>query len=245
VQYKTVDGWGVITHFKLQVDTVLPKNLAVVQSPTTGVQSDTSAFVFTAEDEHSGIARYEVSIDGAQPLSFVGGNTYTFVTPKGLIAGAHTMIVRAFDAAGNEVSTTAQFVAAVHPSEVVQDKAQSSIGQSAFFKTGTTVITILSITIPFVALVLLLSVLLYSAWKMYGGLRTHIRKEVLEAKMVVHKAFTLLRDDLLVDIKTLEKASKSRKLTKEEAKILKRLRQNIDEAEKVIEKEIDDIEHAT
>jgi hypothetical protein len=106
---------------------------------------------------------------------------------------------------------------------------------------GTTAITILSIVIPFVALVLLLLFLLYSLWKMYGGLRTKIAKEVLDAQVIVHKAFALLRDDMLADVQTLKKASAKRKLTREEAQILKRLEKNINQAEKVISSEIRDI----
>lgn len=74
------------------------------------------------------------------------------------------------------------------------------------------------------------------------GLRKRVDKEVLETKIIVHKAFELLRDDLEQDIATLKKANTKRKLTREESKILKRLQKNIEEAEKAIGKEVEDIE---
>lgn len=80
------------------------------------------------------------------------------------------------------------------------------------------------------------------AWRAAGGLRRRISKEVFEARMIVHNAFTILRSDLEEDIETLKKAKNKRKLTREEAKILKRLQKNLAEAEKLISTEVQDIE---
>ena len=60
--------------------------------------------------------------------------------------------------------------------------------------------------------------------------------------MIVHKAFMILKMDLEADIETLKKANLKRKLTREEAKILKRLEKNLNEAELAINKEIADID---
>jgi hypothetical protein len=238
VQYKTAEGWGEIAHYKLQVDTVLPVNLTVTKIDTSTTTTNIATFSIAAEDVHSGIVRYELTIDGGEPVTLEGGKTVSYTTPHGLVAGAHTMLVRAFDGAGNEVSTSIQFITRGQ-SEVTDAKStQRTPEQSTFLKTGATLITVLSIVVPFVALVLLLLVLLYSVWKAYGGLRKKITKDVLDAKMVVHKAFALLRDDIAVDIETLKKASAKRKLTREEARILKRLQQNIAEAERVIASEM-------
>lgn len=103
------------------------------------------------------------------------------------------------------------------------------------------IIILLSLVIPALALATLLGILIFYIWKFFGGVKKSIKKEIDEAKLITQKAFILLRENLEQDVETLQKASEKRKLTKEEAKILKRLRKNIDEAEKVICKEISDV----
>ncbi len=241
VQYKNKEGWGTISHYKLQVDTQSPTDFTVVKNATGTEASETVAFTFTAKDSLSSIDRYEVQIDGGAVERFVGGEVYTYTTPKGLVAGVHTMKVSAIDKAGNAVSTKVEFVTTGGSKNVAAEEDIHVSKSEAFIERAESLITLLSVVVPIVALVLLLSWLAFTAWHAYGGLKKKIAKDVLEAKMLVHRAFALLRDDLQTDIETLKKASTKRKLTREEAKILKRLQKNIDEAEKVIAKEVEDV----
>ncbi len=248
VQYKNGDGWGTITHYKLQVDTQLPEGLTVQKVDGVGTLTDTATFTLNAHDAHSGIDHYEIQIDGATAEHVVSQGIYTYTTPKGLVAGIHSMVVKAFDKGGNFVSTTADFVTtapntAVSPVPTIVSEPSLASNAGPFVQNAHLLITALSVVIPLVALILVLSWLLYATWKVYGGLKKKIAAEVLDTKMIMHKAFALIRDDITEDIQTLKKASTKRKLTREEAKILKRLQQNINEAEKVITSEITAIEH--
>ena len=236
IQYKTATGWGEVVHYKLQIDTVVPETVSVKElSP--------GIFLFRAHDSGSEISHYEVQIDGGETIKFIDDGSQIFAVPT-QTPGAHVMLVKVFDVAGNFVTTSLDFVTTVPLSTQGLDQAvsENATYQNGLLYTGAAVITILSIIIPLIALILLLTALLYFTWRAHGGLRRKIDREVLEAKLIVHKAFALLRSDLELDITTLKKASVKRKLTREEAKILKRLQKNLDEAEGVIGKELSDIE---
>ncbi len=241
VQYKDEHGWGPITHYKIQVDTVAPEKIIHTQIVKDGMPEDRALFSFSAFDSDSGIEKFEVILDGQTPELFTGGSSIVYITPS-LPEGQHTLQVYAYDKAGNTTSEIIHFTSkAPAESSVVLDSVKQEVTPTKFVVAGTMLITILSIVIPFIALLILLCGLLLYGWRLYTAYRTHVSAEVEEAQLVIKKAFSLLRDDLTKDIVTLEKASKKRTLTREEAKILKRLKQNIDEAEKVVSQEVQDI----
>ena len=72
--------------------------------------------------------------------------------------------------------------------------------------------------------------------------RKRIRKETEEAEQALHRAVKLLKGDIKDQIKLLEKVKSKRQLTKEEDKIVKQLRRDLDDTEKFVGKEIKDIE---
>jgi hypothetical protein len=238
VQYRDADGWGEILHFKIQIDTALPESFVITET-SPGV------FRFEATDALSGIARYEVQIDGGPAVEFIDSGDHSYTVPEQQ-AGPHTLFVKVFDAAGNFITASITFVSVAKPvvDTVVASSSEPEIPSTVgtIVSSGTILITLLSIIVPSFALILLLLFMLYLTWRSVGGLRRRIDKEVAEASTVVHKAFELLKTDLEVDIETLKKATKKRKLTREEAKIMKRLQKNLDEAELVISKEVNDIE---
>ncbi len=58
----------------------------------------------------------------------------------------------------------------------------------------------------------------------------------------MHKSFDILREDIRENLKDLEKARSKRGLTEEEERIATQLRKNLDDAERYLRKEIEDIE---
>lgn len=241
VQYKSADGWGDILHYELRVDTVPP-----AATPITVVSQDT--FLVGAEDVLSGVARYEIQVDGGGVFTLAGEEAAVFILPSSLAltAGKHVLTVTAFDQAGNSTATTTSFD--FTPVEVVTPTVEAeatpdplAVTYSLLLPKGAILITILSVVIPLLALVLLLGALLYFVWRSVGGLRRRVEREAKEASDIVRQAFYHLRADLEVDIETLKKAHDKRKLTREEAKILKRLQANLDTAEQAIGVEIADI----
>lgn len=236
VQYQNRNGWGEILHFKIQVDTTAPL-APLVTEVSPGV------FTIEADDQDSGIVYYDIAVDNQTAVQYVDGGDHRYVVPEQK-EGIHTLRVIAFDAAGNSAPTSVAFETK-GTSELktetpnAPDKTENHIG---FIRMSTAIIAVLSVIIPLFALVITLGLLLFVVWRAFGGLRRRIDREVFEAKATVQQSFMLIRHDLEEDIKTLEKASKKRKLTREEAKILKRLRENLNAAEQLILKEVVDIE---
>lgn len=239
VQYRTKSGWSEVTHYKLSIDTVAPEVLAVVEVQQKKTESQIAIFKIDATDRDSNISLYEVFVGDHLIEKFTNTPSIIFVTPI-LATGTHSMRVSAFDAAGNNIIKTVPFVILGEPA-LGQDTKVGSKKESGIYALGMTLITVLSIVVPFVALVLLLVLLLLYGYRKYLQYTNHVAKEVKEARAIAKKAFELLRSDLVEDVKVLEKVNKKRKLTREEAKILKRLRLNIDQAEQAIDKELCDI----
>lgn len=102
-------------------------------------------------------------------------------------------------------------------------------------------VNFLVLFIPMLALLLILILLILSSWRQAKRYKYQVRKEVGEAQTTLEKAFDILREDLQEHLKTLEKTKISRALTDEETRIMHRLKSDLNEAEKLVKKEIKDI----
>lgn len=96
----------------------------------------------------------------------------------------------------------------------------------------------LSIVIPLVALIFLLTHTAIKGAGNVGIIRKRMRKDLHEIDNLVEKSFDLIKEDISESIDILERARTKRKLTAEEDAIVHRLRQNLVDAEKIIRKEI-------
>lgn len=241
VQTKTAEGWSGVTHHKIAIDTSIPETLTVLEQKSQDEHSAVKVFTLQAHDSLSGIDRFEVVLDGAPAGVFTYAPYVTYITPT-LVHGTHTLLVRSFDMAGNYIEKTTEFtVTTPAPAEGQIDGGDSPLSVAQFVSSGTALITILSIVVPTIALIVLLCALLLYGLRQYKKHKKHVYTEVLEAQEVTKRVFALIKNDLDDDILILEKASKKRKLTKEEAKLLKHIKQNIEGAQKVIYDEIQDI----
>jgi hypothetical protein len=116
------------------------------------------------------------------------------------------------------------------------------VAKPAIFRAGTWAISFLAVVIPLVALIFALLFVVWRGWHKFSLLRKRLQKEVRETESALHNAFGLLKEDMQKQIKMLEKIRVKRQLTKEEEKIVKRFKRDLDDAEKVVRKEIEDIE---
>lgn len=237
VQYKTAAGWGLTLHYKLQIDTTAPTTFTISEM-TPG------KFTFVSNDALSGIARYDIQIDGGAVIAFTDDGSHIFTAPE-QTSGSHTLLVRAVDAAGNTTDSTLTFTSAVPvalaPVPVVTPSVVP-VPDSVLLSKGMFAVKILSVVTPLVALALLLAWLLYLAWRTLGGITRKIDAEIAEARSTVHQSFTEMNAQFEQDIALLRKTSMKRKLTREESKILKHLQTTLDAAESEITKEISAIE---
>lgn len=153
---------------------------------------------------------------------------FSFVSKKRLHNGSYKIWAETVDRRGARSA----------PSEQISVK----VSPPAFIQFGSKAISLLSALVPLVALIITLVVILLHGWRKISFLRRKIRRETHEAGLVLHKAFELLKEDIKDQIKLLEKTRGKRELTEEEEKIVKQLKKNIDQTEKLVMKEIDDIE---
>lgn len=122
------------------------------------------------------------------------------------------------------------------------EKIIISVELPPFLKLGSWTV---SLPVMVMALIVFIASLVFAAWygwRTFTRLRGRLRKEVREAEHALHKIFNLLQEDIQDHVKLLEKARNKRELTHEEEKILKQLKKDLNDAEKFMIREIEDIE---
>ncbi len=238
VQTRTDAGWGEVAHFKIAIDTRQPNELTVEQAITTVGSFDVQTLTIAGGDADSGVERIEVLLDGHEPKVFTNASYATYIVPE-LSLGAHVVRVRVYDNAGNYREEVLTLQGNKKEETPTVDGQGEKLSQ--FVASGMTLVTILSVVVPSAALILVLCLLLIFGWRQYKKYKNHVAEEVREVQQTVRSVFALMKSDLEADELLLLKAQKKRKLTKEEVKLLKHIRQNIEGAEKVIADEVRDI----
>ncbi|MFT5831711.1 MAG: hypothetical protein ACI9SY_000079 [Candidatus Paceibacteria bacterium] len=109
LQFKNSDGWGGVRSYQLGVDTIAPTELEISLATTSDKSNPAKTLQFAVVEETSGIKKYLIKIDADEPYVFTpesGSSTHTLTA---LEPGYHTVIVEAFDGAGNSVIATYSF----------------------------------------------------------------------------------------------------------------------------------------
>jgi hypothetical protein len=107
IQFKNSEGWGKITHYRLGVDSEAPTNFSITEEATSDVASS-QILRFTLEDI-SPIPEYKIQIDGKEPFVYKDEAFAKKYNLEILSPGHHTVIVEAFDSAGNSTAATYSF----------------------------------------------------------------------------------------------------------------------------------------
>lgn len=326
IRLRNTAGWGGVSHFRFQIDTKPPEPFSVKFSDGKETEDPRPTITVDHKDTLSGITGHcDIKIDEGE---WVPSNYETIIEkpdePHAFRLplqgpGKHTILVKAFDKAGNYTVATEEFTikplelptitdyphelqsgkalivkGSTYPSarvviwlqkgkddpqsqtiqsddngnftfvagEKLQDgiyhlwaevvdgrgarsgpteKLTIAVEQPVILKAGLSAVSFLAVITPLVALILLLIFLLWLGWHKFSLMRRKIKKEVREAERALHKAFDLLKEKVRDQIELLEKVKTRRKLTEEEEKIVKQLRKDLNDAEKFIRKEIEDI----
>ncbi|MEI7512923.1 MAG: hypothetical protein WCK01_05720 [Candidatus Uhrbacteria bacterium] len=91
--------------FRVQIDATTPKQFAVVTDYTEVVSDIPNVLRFSALDQESGVAKYDVSLNG----EFLASTTDTALTVGRLEPGEYSVRVRATDRAGNASEANSSF----------------------------------------------------------------------------------------------------------------------------------------
>ncbi len=122
------------------------------------------------------------------------------------------------------------------------DKITIGVRKPTFLRIGSWLVSFLAVVITLLGLILLLLLILWYAWYKYRQFKTKIKEEIESTNKTVHKAFDSLRENMRKQIGLLEKVKLKRDLTKEEQRILAQLKDQLNNAELTIRKEIENIE---
>lgn len=156
-----------------------------------------------------------------------GNGTFTFVPEGRLARGVYEITARAVDQDGVQSM----------PSEVIRIAVQ----ESGIKRVGGSIISVLSVIVPLVALVVLLAFVVVYGYHRTRRLRTRLRKEVIEAERSLANEFEIIIQDLHAHVEEL-KLSKEGKHTRAEAALLNSFANEIKTARNRVAKEIQDVE---
>jgi hypothetical protein len=106
LQFQYGGEWGDMIRFPLNVDLSPPSAIVIREKERTSA-TDKNAFVVEATDDLSGVARFEMSVDGGEAVPWDGQGSFTPEVPG---PGEHVLTVKAFDKVGNQTSKDQLFL---------------------------------------------------------------------------------------------------------------------------------------
>ena len=136
VRFKNAAGWGGIAHFKFQIDTKPPDPFTIIFLDGRETDNPRPSATFTAIDELSGIDYYRVKIGEGDffTLSREGVRKTPFVLPVQTV-GKRTLLVQAYDRAGNITTASEEFVIKpIVPPVITEYPRQLESGQALIVK---------------------------------------------------------------------------------------------------------------
>jgi hypothetical protein len=108
VRFQNSAGWGGITHYRFQIDGTKPNVLQVSEVKREDISQIPVSFLIQAEDETSGIARYDIHLDESAVTTWKDDGSHIFSVPTALI-GRHALSVCAYDKASNRTCSSTEF----------------------------------------------------------------------------------------------------------------------------------------
>lgn len=102
IQFRNAEGWGKVTTFRLNVDTEAPTDFTLALPEGADFSNPQQTLTYTVTETVSSVKRFIIQIDGGAGIEYLvppeSGNTIVLPT---LTPGYHSIIVEAFDSAGN------------------------------------------------------------------------------------------------------------------------------------------------
>lgn len=135
LKYKIGKEWTPVSHYKVQIDSTPPPPFTIQVEQVQA--QDLPILYFKAFDGTSGIIRYEVNIGSLEEKGFVVDSQESMLKVPSLEVGPHTAMVKAIDAAGNEVISTVEFIITPIDTPVIKNYSQEIKPSDKFFISGT------------------------------------------------------------------------------------------------------------
>ena len=322
IQFKNNKGWGAISHFRFQIDTQPPEPFEIKFIDGKETNNPRPTVIFDTTDTLSGIDYYKIKIGEGNFFNItpeiIKNNSYILSLQ---VPGKRSILVQAYDKAGNYAVATEEFVikpiepptiidypkelkegenliikGKTEPNSIVKISLQRddiaklefqegqsdekgefiiiwnkklasdiykfwaevtdgrgaqsgrsdayviSLTPTALFRIGSLMINYFTLIISLMVIIIALIFLGTYLWFKYKMFKRRLKKETIEAEKILRNAFDVLSRNIIYHIKLLEKVKSQRPLTKEENVIIAKCKEDLTQAEKIIGKEIEDIE---
>ncbi len=109
LQFKNEDGWGKVAHYKLATDTQKPTSFIVTLKEGTDVSNPEQTLSLAVVDASSKVNRFRIQVDATESYEFIDTKGSSTVTLRKVDPGHHTVIIEAFDDAGNSIVSSFSF----------------------------------------------------------------------------------------------------------------------------------------
>jgi hypothetical protein len=103
IQFKNADGWGRVAHYRLAVDSSAPTKLEIGRANDTDPANPIQVLEVKSDESVSALVRYLVRLDANEPFEVTEVSASSTIILPSVNPGHHTVIIEAFDAAGNSV----------------------------------------------------------------------------------------------------------------------------------------------
>lgn len=229
VQQNGPGGWGPVSTFRIQIDTTPPSPLTVEFPNGTTKDGETIAALFGTTDTLSGIDYYELSVDGVRSVASAEEGAGVYALPVGN-AGDHTLVVTAYDKAGNTARAEGRFTTIGTPEE------------PAFSLFAWLTASYLALALLVIAALFLIAVIIWYLWHRFHAFRRTYPGTMGHTHRVLRERFEELTEAVVNEVMTLENARTRRELTREEKRVIGNLKKLIKKTEFYVE---NTVEHAS
>ena len=109
VQFKNADGWGKVSHYRLAVDSEKPSAITIAQKEGADGNNPEQELIVDVTDKTSAVKRFMVQVDDGEAFEVKRETASGTLKLPSMGPGYHTIIIEAFDEAGNSITGNYSF----------------------------------------------------------------------------------------------------------------------------------------
>ncbi len=109
LQFRNSEGWGKVSHFKLAIDTEKPESFIVKSPDDADFTNPKQILKLEVKDKTSPVKNFKIKIDENEAYDYVDEKASSTVELPELLPGYHSVVIEAFDGAGNSLVATHSF----------------------------------------------------------------------------------------------------------------------------------------
>jgi hypothetical protein len=103
VQFKNADGWGKVSHYRLAVDSTKPSEITISKPENADANNPEQLLFVAVTDATSDVTKFKVQVDGGEAFEVTRDTATGTIKLPSVGPGYHTVIIEAFDEAGNSI----------------------------------------------------------------------------------------------------------------------------------------------